>query len=134
MKVKGTSTKASSKSFPVESDEHLHTVCRYIERNPVRAGLVERAEDSVWSTTWARLHPDDPRALPLCDWPVTPRPDDWLRRVNQPLPGAEIDALRRCAERGRPYGSGPRIEQTAKQLGLPFTLHSRERSRKKSHG
>src|SRR4051794_17979624 len=33
------------KSFPVESDEHLLTVCRYVERNPLRAGLVERAED-----------------------------------------------------------------------------------------
>ncbi|MBM4094027.1 MAG: hypothetical protein FJ276_32160 [Planctomycetes bacterium] len=33
------------KSFPVESDEHLYTVCRYVERNAVRAGLVERAED-----------------------------------------------------------------------------------------
>ena len=120
------------KSFPVESDEHLYTVCRYVERNPVRAGLVERAEDWVWSSAWTRLHPDDSRALPLCDWPV-PRPDDWLRRVNQALTGAEIDALRRCAERGRPYGSGPWIEQTAKQIGLQFTLRSRGRPRKKSH-
>lgn len=31
-------------SFPVESDEHLDTVCGYVERNRVRAGLVERAE------------------------------------------------------------------------------------------
>jgi putative transposase len=29
------------KSFPVQSDEHLLTVARYIERNPLRAGLVE---------------------------------------------------------------------------------------------
>ena len=46
---------------------------------------------------------------------------------------AEIDALRRCAERGRPYGSGPWIEQTAKQLGLQFTLRSRGRPQNKSH-
>src|SRR6478735_6873399 len=31
------------KSFPVQSDEHLLTVLRYIERNPVGAGLVTRA-------------------------------------------------------------------------------------------
>ena len=31
------------KSFPIESDEHLYTVLRYVERNPLRAGLVERA-------------------------------------------------------------------------------------------
>ena len=119
------------KSFPVESDEHLYTVCRYVERNPLRAGLVERAEDWVWGSAWAQLHPHDPRALPLCDWPV-PRPDDWLHRVNQPLTGAEIEALRTCAERGRPYGSGPWIEQTVKQLGLESTLRSPGRPRKKS--
>ena len=27
------------KSFPVQSDEHLWTVLRYVERNPVRAEL-----------------------------------------------------------------------------------------------
>ncbi len=111
------------KSFPVESDEHLYTVCRYVERNAVRAGLVERAEQWVWGSAWARLHPGDPRSLPVCEWPVA-RPDDWLERVNQPLTGAEIKALRRCAERGRPYGSGPWIDATAKQLGLQITLRS----------
>ena len=32
------------KGFPAEEDEHLLTMLRYIERNPLRAGLVERAE------------------------------------------------------------------------------------------
>ena len=40
-------------SSPVQSDEHLLTVCRYVERNALRANLVERAED--WS--WGSLHP-----------------------------------------------------------------------------
>ena len=31
------------KSFPVETDEHLYAVLRYVERNPVRAELVPRA-------------------------------------------------------------------------------------------
>jgi putative transposase len=33
------------KAFPIEQDEHLRTVLRYVERNPVRAGLTPRAED-----------------------------------------------------------------------------------------
>ena len=37
------------KSFPVESDEHLDTVLRYVERNPLRANLVEQAQDWRWS-------------------------------------------------------------------------------------
>ena len=33
------------KSFPVQDDEHFYTLCRYVERNALRAKLVERAED-----------------------------------------------------------------------------------------
>jgi len=108
------------KSFPVQCDDHLYTVCRYVERNPVRAGLVSRAEDWVWSSAWACLHPNDRRALPLCDWPV-PRPEDWLRRVNTPMTDAEIDALRTCTERGSPYGQRAWVDQTAQTLDLART-------------
>ena len=43
------------KSFPIQQDEHLLTVLRYVERNPVRAELVERAEQWIWSSShhWA---------------------------------------------------------------------------------
>ena len=45
------------KSFPVQSDEHLPAVLRYVERNAARAGLVERAEDWEWSSLWRWRHP-----------------------------------------------------------------------------
>jgi hypothetical protein len=45
------------KSFPIQRDEHLLSVCRYVERNPLRAGIVERAEDWRWSSLWHRLNP-----------------------------------------------------------------------------
>ncbi len=38
------------KSFPIQQDEHFLTVCRYVERNPLRANLVERAQDWHWSS------------------------------------------------------------------------------------
>ena len=76
----------------------------------VRAGLVAWAEDWNLDSAWAQLHPDDPRALPRCDWPI-PRPIDWRERVNQALTGAEIDAMRRCAERGHPCGSGAWVDK-----------------------
>src|SRR3990172_7915988 len=41
------------KAFPIQQDEHLLTVLRYIEANPLRARLVKRAEDWRWSS--ARL-------------------------------------------------------------------------------
>jgi hypothetical protein len=36
------------KSFPIAADEHLLAVLRYVERNPLRAGLVVRAEEWRW--------------------------------------------------------------------------------------
>jgi putative transposase len=42
------------KSFPIASDEHLLTVLRYVERNPLRAGLVARAEDWPWGSLYRR--------------------------------------------------------------------------------
>ena len=38
------------KAFPVQDDRHFLTVCRYVERNPVRAGLVSRPESWAWSS------------------------------------------------------------------------------------
>ena len=32
------------KSFPIQDDEHFLVVCRYVERNALRAGLVDHAE------------------------------------------------------------------------------------------
>ena len=49
------------KAFPVQDDDHFYTVCRYVERNPVRAGFAARAEDWVWGSAWGHLHPDDRR-------------------------------------------------------------------------
>ena len=38
------------KSFPLQDDEHFYTVCRYVERNALRAKLVKRAEDWRWGS------------------------------------------------------------------------------------
>jgi putative transposase len=42
------------KSFAVEANDHFLTVCRYVERNALRAGLVSRAEEWRWGSLWRR--------------------------------------------------------------------------------
>ncbi len=42
------------KSFPIQPGPSLLKVCRYVQRNPLTADLVERAEDWRWSSLWAR--------------------------------------------------------------------------------
>ena len=109
------------KSFPVQSDEHLLTVSRYVERNALSAGLVPRAEEWRWGSLWARSHRDDPARSLISPWPIGP-PSDWTDRVNAPLSAAEIDRVRVSLKRGRPYGDDPWVEQRVRELGLGHTV------------
>jgi putative transposase len=118
------------KSFPVESDEHLLAVLCYVERNALRAGLVQRAEDWRWSSLWRWRHAEVTEDVPpLTNWPVE-RPRQWLLQVNRPQAKAELEAVQTSVERGRPFGSMIWQEMTAKKLGLESTFHPRGRPRK----
>ena len=114
------------KSFPIQSDEHFYSVVRYVERNALRAGLVEYAEDWKWGSLHQRTR--QTRGQLLADWPL-PQPSSWTEYVNLPQTEAEVEAIRRCLRRGSPYGNAVWIEQTADQLGLQSTLRRRGRPR-----
>ena len=114
------------KSFVVQSDPHFLTVSRYVEANALSAKLVKRAEDWRWGSLWRVVHGKWDQRPQIHPWPIT-RPSDWVRYVNQPTPMLEADALRRCTERSRPYGSEPWVEAMAHQLGLGCTLRPRGR-------
>ena len=120
------------KSFPVQTDEHLLMVCRYVERNPLRAGLVRRAEEWRWASLWRRTYGDAAAKRWLSEWPVS-RPRQWVAWVNEPQTSQEVEALRRCVTRGQPFGSESWVQRIARRLGLESTLRSRGRP-KKSNG
>ncbi|HEY3234378.1 MAG TPA: transposase [Polyangiaceae bacterium] len=117
------------KAFAIESDEHLPTVCRYVERNPLRANLVQRAEHWRWSSLWRRVHGDEQPRPFLAPGPV-PVPADWVERVNAAQTEAELAAFRRALQRGSPFGSAVWREQMASRLGLSHTLRSVGRPKK----
>jgi putative transposase len=114
------------KSFPIQEDDHLLTVLRYVERNALRANLVRRAEDWQWSGLWRRVHGD---AAVLDEGPV-PLPGDWVRHVRSVQTEAELAALRRSVVRGTPFGEESWQERTGKRLGLESTLRARGRPQK----
>jgi putative transposase len=66
----------------------------------------------------------------LADWPLE-RLRNWLDYVNRPQAEAEIAALRRCVQRGTPYGTALWIKRSAARLGLRSTLRARGRPRRK---
>ncbi len=103
------------KSFAVQDDDHLATVCRYAERNPVRAGLVESCLDWPWSSAGQVALPASLQ-VPLAEFPI-PRRKDWVAWVDQAQTAAEEAALLRCVKEGRPYGSPRWIEKMKKTHG-----------------
>jgi len=117
------------KSFPVESDEHLYMVLCYVERNPLRANLVERAQDWRWSSLGRYTQGDDKVRQLLAAWPI-PRPKNWALRVNRAEGKMELEAVRRSVQHGQPYGSELWCERIVQTLGLESTVRPRGRPRK----
>ena len=113
------------KSFPIQNDRHLLTVMRYVERNPVRANLVDSALGWPWSSSRWRGRPND-----LLDESPVPLGVDWNAYVDAPQTGTEVAALRRSISRGAPFGSAQWQRATAQALGLESTLRPRGRPRK----
>jgi putative transposase len=119
------------KSFPIEKDDHLLKILRYVESNPLRAGLVRRAEEWRWSSLWQR-GVEGGGGL-LVEGPV-PLPGEWREYVNQPETESELEAMRRSVVRGCPYGEASWVERTARKLGLEATLRRPGRPKKERPG
>ncbi|MDR3639399.1 MAG: transposase [Isosphaeraceae bacterium] len=126
-KTTGHVWQARFKAFPIEADEHLVTVPRYVERNPLRAELVVRAEDWRWSSLAAWLGGDGPL------WRGEPplRDTQWLERVNEPLSAGDLKRLLHAVERGAPFGGESWTRTTAERLGLESCLRPRGRPKKR---
>jgi len=119
------------KSFPVQDDEHFYTVCRYVERNALRANLVRRAEDWRWGSLH-RWQQGSAKDL-LAAWPLR-RLANWVQEVNVPHSEAELSALRRSVNRGCPFGEACWSDRIVARLGLESTLRSRGRPKKHNNG
>jgi len=117
------------KSFAVQHDAHFLAVCRYVEANALNARLVPRAEDWRWSSLWRACNRYSDKAPLIHQWPVA-RPIDWITYVNEPARPAEMQAVRDCARRGRPYGDASWTERIAGTLGLECKLRPRGRPKK----
>ena len=112
------------------SQRRIRFVCRYVERNPLRANLVTKAEEWRYGSLYRWNQPTEPLPRILSPWPI-PRLPNWNQHVNEPISEKELSALRTCVNRGRPYGDDRWTEKMADKHGVWATLRPVGRPRKK---
>ncbi len=111
----------------VLGDSHLWPAVRYVERNPVRAGVVKRAEEHPWSSAFAHVFG---REDPLLDaaMPLTTAVGNWSEWLSAEDVDSEIRAIRMATAHDLPYGEESLVERLELQFGRP--LRPRKEGRK----
>ena len=115
------------KSFIIQNDEHLITVLRYVEGNPVRAKLVLSSKDWLWSSHRERIGKESGKIL---DTLPIKLPSNWTEYVDKQLTCANLKNLRQSVNRQAPFGDIEWQKKTSQQLGLEQTLKPRGRPKK----
>jgi len=115
------------KAFPIQRDHHLLKVMRYVERNPLRANLVDAASDWEWSSIGRRSSARWPGLISA--GPIL-KPANWEQLVDTITNSDELAAMRECGNRNAPYGDKAWVLQTARDLGLEASIRPRGRPRR----
>ena len=85
-------------------EPHLFAAIRYVENNPVRARLVEKAEDYCWSSAANHVNEEYNSALSN-DLPLLRQIPDWRKFLCESDEEKIIDQIRICTLSGRPAGT-----------------------------
>ncbi len=103
----------------VMDEKHFWAAVRYVETNPVRAGIVQSAEIYPWSSAAAHAGlRADPVLAP--DFPVQDAPADWLSWLKQDMESM-TDILRKKTKACTACGSDKFIKHAGKLLGRDLT-------------
>jgi putative transposase len=115
--------------YSVVMDEaHLLAAVRYVELNPVRAGLCDKPDNWPWSSAATHLNgtDDDLLSLEL----MKSRVPDWRDYLSQESEPAKLEALRRHTGSGRPVGDEGFMDRLEALTGR--RLRRRKPGRKKA--
>ncbi len=116
--------------FSTALDEaHLWSAIRYVERNPVRAGLVDRAEDYPWSSAGFHLGERADRLIrSATEWGGSV--EGWQEALAGPEPEETLALIRNRTLRGYPCGEEEFVSKLSEVAGQPMLLRKRGRPRK----
>jgi putative transposase len=115
------------RSFLIQKDSHLLTVLKYVESNPLRAGLVNSANNWLWSSHRESVHKGG--HLLIDEVPVE-LPKEWGEFVNESFSEKELEKLRQSVSRQSPYGDSLWQVHVSKTFGLESTIRPRGRPRR----
>jgi putative transposase len=112
----------------VMDEPYLLGAARYVQLNPVRAGLVASAEDSPWSSASAHLAGRDDALVQVA--PLLAIIGDWRALLDSALAEEQLRELREHGRTGRPLGSGPFLERLESMVGRVLRARKGGRPRK----
>lgn len=101
-------------SFVMDED-YLLATARYVELNPVRAGLVGSAEEWLWSSARAHLMGLDDQLVKVA--PLLAMIADWRGLLDSALAEEELRELREHGRTGRPLGSAAFLDRLERMVG-----------------
>lgn len=114
-------------SAPVEPAS-AERVARYIELNPVRAGLCRTPEEYPWSSASSHCRGTHDPVL-AADDPFATNPAGWRRWLEAGVSDCSVEQVRRATATGTPIGSSEFLEELERRLGRRLT---RRRYRRKN--
>jgi putative transposase len=118
-KVRGHLFQERFHSYPIQRDGHLLAAARYVERNPVRAGLVVQAEEWRWSS--AAYNAGAAESDALLDARRLPGMfGSWRRLLAAEQEGIAAERLERHLRTGRPLGGERWVRRLEAELGRPL--------------
>ncbi len=99
------------------SPTHLLRALIYVETNPVRAGLVECAEEYRWSSAAAHVSGRDQAGLLDMDWWAREGPgDEWADLLSSAEEECR-EEIERCTYAGRPFGDDSFVREMSERFG-----------------
>jgi putative transposase len=103
---------------------HLSVALRYVERNPVRAGLAERVEQYLWSSANAHLTGHDPKdILDMSFWEDRGASEAWRSLLATPEELLAVRLLQKGTFTGRPVGTTDFVDQLEMHLERKLRPH-----------
>ena len=116
-------------------DQYLWWAIRYVERNPVRAGMVRRAEDYRWSSARAHCQQTGDYVLTkVAAWrSLLASIADWSKWIAEPDEPEPLAVLRTHIDRGLPCGTEEFVRSLEVQAGQMLRPTSVGRPRKDRH-